>query len=132
MTVQDDYKEALRAFLAGSATPVMIDRGYSSSIWDSYSIYGWRDITVKDHTDECGLVIPKGVEVREVFFSQFQDSFSDNAEAIGINAWGGDKDSDTTIRCNCGKYTGLMIRWEGSFYEAMQGVLAAGDGATVL
>lgn len=132
MTIQEDYKEALRAFIERSATPVVMDKHYASSIWDSYSVYGWEDREIAKHAKECGgIVVPQGVTVREVMYSQFTDTFADNSEAVGINAWGGEKDEPATIHCVCGKYTGMMIRWTGSFYEAIQGVLGFDEQGSI-
>lgn len=125
MTVQDDYKEALRYFVESAATPVMIEIGYKGQeIWDSYNSYGWRDSVVQKHAESCGgIVVPKGAVLREVAFSQFRSTFTGDSEVIGVCAWGGDRDSSTSIHCSCGQYRGMLLRWEGSFFEAMQGVL---------
>lgn len=130
------------------------------SVWEDYSTYGWRDYYVSDHLrgetkrvkvpgwedlpsyrqyrtevvpgTGCELVIPEGVEVREVNFSEFQDTCSDNREVVGVNAWGGDAESPTTIHCACGKYTGLMIRWEGSLMDAVTALLKIKDKKVTL
>lgn len=121
------------------------------TVWDDYSTYGWRDYDAADHirgefrqvkvpgweelpsyrqtTMEhvegtgCRLVIPEGVEVREVNYSQFQDTVADNLEVVGVNGWGGDKDSPTNIHCECGEHSGLMIRWEGTLMDAVKAIL---------
>ena len=132
MTIHEDYKEALRAFIERSATPVVIDKHCTTEIWDSYSIYGWQNRDIESHAKECGgIVAPKGIQIREVMISQVEDYFADNSETVGINAWGGEKDSATAIHCVCGKYSGMMIRWTGSLYDAMQGVLGLDDQRSI-
>jgi len=122
------------------------------SVWEDYSTYGWQDYDINEHlrgqyvkvrnpewkkgdpsykkydhkldpSTACSLVIPEGVEVKEVSYSEFQDTFSSNKEKVGVNAYGGDKESPTTIHCACGKYSGIMVRWEGSLMEALQSIL---------
>lgn len=124
MAFPDDYNDALRAFIAREATPVIPDTRFDFDVWESYDQYGWHNTEAKRHINECGLVVPEGVETREVWFSEFRSTFEDNDDALGVNAYGGDKDSQTNIRCNCGKYTGLMMRWEGSLYDALQELLS--------
>jgi len=123
MAILDDYNSDLRAFIAREATPVKPDTQFDFDVWESYDQYGWHDMEAKRHIDECGLVVPEGAETREIWFSEFRNTFEDNDDALGVNAYGGDKDSETNIRCNCGKYSGLMMRWEGSLHDALQELL---------
>lgn len=133
MPTPEAYKEALRSFLEQVAIPVVIDSSYTPDcIWGSYSVYGWKNRTADAHVKECGLIIPEGAAIKEVVYSQFTNTINDDKELVGMSAWGGDKHEPTTIHCACGQYTGLMVRWEGSFYAAVQGALGANSNDPIV
>lgn len=73
--------------------------------------------------DQCSIIIPEGVEIQEVSYSEFQDTYSGNLDTVGINAYGGIKGSESEVQCSCGKYRGLTIRFEGSLYSALESIL---------
>jgi hypothetical protein len=126
------HRQAVLGFLAAHAGPVNVtEQQYSwkEHPWESVSVYGWQDFDItrhirgRDSKPPCALIIPDGIELRDVNYSQFQDTFAPNSETIGLNAYGGAAGSDTAIRCTCGRFGGLMIRWEGSLSDILLDVL---------
>ena len=140
--LEAEYKAGLRRLLSSKGAAVEISNGErkqwpnSPEMW--VSTYGWKDQAATDHFlkvgavarerygkryPECELIIPEGVELTEVSYSEFQDTFSDNAETVGVNAYGGEKGEETEIRCSCGKFRALTIRFEGTLREALEEIL---------
>lgn len=65
--------------------------------------------------EPCGYIVPDDVKVTEETFSEFQDTYSGNAEVVGINL--------SPVSCSCGKYTDLTLRHEGTLLSLMQDLL---------
>lgn len=148
--LQAEYSAGLRRLLQEKGKVVRIreeERArhpHEPEYW--VSTYGWEDHDASAHVhtptaeelrrwgDEatkyfgsCGLFIPAGAEVEEVAYSEFQGTFVDNETHIGLNAYGGKRGNETEIRCNCSKYRGLTVRWEGSLQAALAETLGFAD-----
>lgn len=105
------------------------------------SPYGWDDFEATAHlhtptaqeratwpdADEfyhgCSLIIPEGVTLEELSYAEDMGTGVEGIDTVGVNAYGGPAGSPTELRCTCGKYRGLTVRWEGSLREALQAVL---------
>lgn len=131
--VEKAFREALSAIIAEDGAPVLIDEKRRKQ-WPTdpdmwVSTYGWRDTDAYDHCKPkssgyygaagCSWIVPEGVEVEEVAYSEFQDTFSGNEVVAGVNAYGGSKGSETEIRCACGKYRGVTLRYEATVAELL-------------
>lgn len=144
--LEEEYRNGLRKLLATKSVVVKINEQdrqadpNNPEFW--VSPYGWKDHDATNHVrtptanelkwygadahrdiQSCGLYIPRGAQIQEVAYSEFQGTFVDNESHIGINAYGGGKSSETQIRCNCSKYRGLTVRWQGSLQEALTEIL---------
>ena len=82
---------------------------------------GYRDAAAYFHA--CPLLVPEGVEIEEVTYSEFGGIDSPEVVTQGVNAYGGREGSVSEIRCGCGRLRGLTLRWEGSLQEALLSVL---------
>lgn len=83
------------------------------------SPYGWTDFKANQHLKNCSWVLPPEVAIEEVTYSEFYDTYSENSENIGINAVG----VGESIRCACGKYSNVTLRYEASLGEVLTGIL---------
>jgi hypothetical protein len=126
MKLTDDQKVKMRAFLQAKGQPVDFrEKRYE---WDQpVSTYGWHDNRAMEHTmtptrsygkhyygDGCSWVVEPGVVLREVTYSMFTDTFSDNADEVGVEC--------SPVRCECGKYTDVTLRWVGSLGDLMRAI----------
>ena len=64
--------------------------------------------------DGCSWVVEPGVVLREVVYSMFTDTFHDNENEVGVEC--------SPVRCACGKYTDVTLRWVGSLGELMHAI----------
>ncbi len=90
--------------------------------WVSY--YGWQDTRAENHLSKCQLVLPRGVVVTEIDFSQFDGTERDSEQVHGILAYGGAEGADAEIRCNCGALRGLPVFYQGTFSDLLLATLA--------
>lgn len=144
------YREMLRVFIARNGTPVFIDEHEREVAPDDpsswVSTHGWIDTAARDHTWEiaaldasaygraayamdpdryagCHWIVPEGVHLVEVNYSQFGDSVSGNREEVGFNV---SSTSDASIDCACGKYTSMTLRYVGSLGDVMRSLFNSG------
>lgn len=80
------------------------------------SIYGWDNTTVTQHGQKCGWVADEHSEIKEVTYSMFEGTFSDNSDEYGLNLTG--------VRCTCGKFTDVTLRYKGTMFEILQTILS--------
>lgn len=75
-------------------------------------VYSWADWNHTDsrYGDACAIVSIDTTSLREKRFSQFQDTFSSNADVAGL---------EMKATCSCGTYIDRWLRWEGSLEEAI-------------
>lgn len=73
--------------------------------------YGWRDW---DHAKKCSIVEWDLASLRERTLSQFQGTFADNSEEVGMEMKG---------TCACGKYVDKWVRYTGTLGEALEVLL---------
>lgn len=123
MNLKEWQKEKMRGFLALKGSPVQFDSpGYHGA--QAVSTYGWFHAEAIEHTlkptksfgnhyygDGCLWVVPPGVVLREVTYSLFTDTFSDNKDEVGVEC--------SPVSCACGKYTDMTLRWTGSLGDLM-------------
>ena len=133
--IPDKFKAAFRDFMAERAEPAIVETPRypwqeEHYPWESYNHYGWRDYSILEHMrgyyDDkipCPLVVPEGVVYRDLSYSQFEGTFTDDSHTLGLNAWGGGEESPTQIHCRCNRYSGLMIRYEGSLKDALLDIM---------
>lgn len=141
----EEYRAGLRSLLREEGKVVKIDeRGkerYPNTPEQWVSYYGWEDFDATAHLHtptaqerkqwpdadqyyhSCSLIIPEGVQVEELTYSEFAGTFVDSDSTVGINAYGGARGEASELRCSCGKYRGLTVRWEGSLQEALSHIL---------
>jgi hypothetical protein len=116
-----EYRTALRDLMAKKGHPVEFDERWKSDYPDSpdlwVSVYGWVDHRADEHGRVCGWEVPAGVALTEVSYSEFTDTDADNKTTLGINVT---PTESVDIRCRCGEFRGVTLRWEGSITEALQ------------
>lgn len=139
--LQADFRAGLRRLLSEQGQVVQVkdeDRErYPSSPERWVSPYGWEDFDatyhVKTPTEQeraqwpdvekyyhsCSLVVPEGSILEEVSYSEFAGTGHEYDESVGINVYGGPEGAPTEVRCSCGKYRGLTVRWQGSLTDAL-------------
>lgn len=107
-----EQKDRVRAFLVQRACPVE-----HTSDSQGVSPYRWQDHRAYEHVHsfrdspaECQIVIPPHVVIREVRYSMFQDTFSDNADEVGV---------ECPAACTCGRYPEFTVRWVGSIGDLL-------------
>ena len=133
MTNLNDYAPAIREIMAKNGVPVDINkkerRDSPEYPQDWVSVYGWADTVAIRHfngrADQCSWVVPEGVKMTEVAYSEFMDTFTDNEVTVGLNVYGGEEGEDTEIHCACGKYRGATLRYIGSFGEMIANIMNA-------
>lgn len=111
--MSDDYKAALRMFLAEKGQPVQFVEGWGGE--PEVSTYGWVDYDKMMHARVCGWVIPEGAILTEQTYSQFGDTNAGNHDEVGLNVTG--------ASCKCGEYTDVTLRYQGSFEEVLWSIL---------
>ena len=148
--VSEEFKEGLRSLLTERGQVVHMDQRNSSSSnpFEQYSEYGWVDYKATVHTQQhfdfahsddelteagfarCRLVIPRGAKVAEVAYSEFAGTGYASEQKAGVNAYGG-RSGPKAIHCSCGKYRGLMVRWEGTVEDALRHILGFTGSFTI-
>jgi hypothetical protein len=126
--VDEEIKAAMRQFIAERGQKVEFkDPWYEGDTKEHVGIYGWVDFKAEEHIHphacrqvdslvrECGWVVPEGTLVKETTYTQFEGTFADNSEEIGINAYG--------CHCKCGKYQDVVLRVTSSLGDAIQALL---------
>jgi hypothetical protein len=123
------YRAALRGLMARLGQPVEINREDRAQYPDDpgmwVSVYGWRDYQAMEHGRECGWIVPESVVLTEVTYSEFTDTYSDNDQTVGINV---ESTKSADIRCTCGQYTSMTLRWDGTLREALEQICGAPKG----
>ena len=127
-------RRALLDFMAEQSTPVLINHGTSwhDSETDHkyfglngetrnlrYNFYGWTNYEAARHLIKCEVIIPDNVELIDETFSQFADTLSPADQQVGLTVYGGSDTSPSSINCKCGKHKGLMLRYDGSYYDVI-------------
>jgi len=125
MNLTDEQKIKMRAFLQEQGRAVQFTGREGD--YQPVSTYGWHDERAWEHTmerrlaygkhyygDSCSWVVPEGVVLREVVYSMFTDTFSDNANEVGVEC--------SPCHCACGKYTDVTLRWVGSLGDLMHAI----------
>lgn len=132
--MNDEYRKSLRDFMARRGRPVEISENDRTrypdfpGLW--VSTYGWVDGEAQEHAQSCSWVVDAGVSLTEVSYSEFTDTDSDNKETVGINV---EPAGTSDVRCTCGQYRGVTLRWQGSLMEAVQEIFGTpGPGRIVL
>ena len=112
-----EYKAKLRAFMEVNAYPIQFNKRWDSDPEDEVSVYGWTDWDAVWHIrdDDCSWIIPEGAELYERTYSQFQDTFTDNENEVGVNVLG--------CHCACGQYKDIGLRYAGSLSNVLNGLL---------
>lgn len=127
--LQEEYRQGLREILRTHGVVVEISEREKLKWPDSPSLwvgtYGWQDGAARKHmlTDNCGWIVPSGVLVTEVPYSEFQDTFADNDETVGINGYGGPEGESSEIHCICRQFRGVTLRYQSSFSDALKEIL---------
>lgn len=129
----NDYAPAIREVMAKNGVPVDInkkERRDSPNYPQGWvSVYGWADRVANCHVNgadgQCSWVVPEGVKMTEVAYSEFMDTFTDNEGTVGLNVYGGEEGEDTEIHCACGKYRGATLRYNGTFGEILTDIMNA-------
>jgi hypothetical protein len=118
--VSDQIKAGMRQLIADKGQKVNFISD-EPDFWGEFrvSTFGWTDYEASEHTasygDKCHWIVPEGTLVKETSYSQFNGTFVDNEEQLGLNAAG--------CRCACGKYTDVTLRVTSSLGDAIQALL---------
>lgn len=123
MTWTEEYKAAMRDFLARMGKPVLLDNGFDGDI-DEACLYGWTDRIAREHvhpyaSDQpgCAWVVPPGAVLYERSYTQFLDTLHGVTDEVGVNVSG--------CRCRCGAYSDVILRYSGSLAQVMQEITDA-------
>jgi hypothetical protein len=132
--IEAEYKLKLREFMSKHGAPVQFqEKRYEWQDDDDVSTYGWHDWDKVWHTHErgshrlaegCHWIVPEGAELIERTYSQFNGTFTDNNQEVGINVSG--------CHCACGKYTDVTLRYVGTLTEVLHSLLGLPDTARFL
>lgn len=126
----EGYLEAVEKFLMENGEFVGL-RNYEHDRWtdlgpDEYSswnaTYGWHEaghyiVTKTRKNEERRLCRPTMVDMstlRERTLSQFQDTFTTNANEVGL---------EVRAYCECGKFENKWLRWTGSITDILPKLL---------
>lgn len=90
----------------------------SPAFW--VSTYGWQDYEANVHKRTCAIIVPDDVEMEEISYSVFTDTYAANNDELGLNAFGGDEGAPNEIRCSCGEYRGLTLRFVGELGDVIK------------
>jgi len=117
MSWTDEYRAKVREFIEGKGRKVQVEeKRFEWERDDEANVYGWVDYEAQDHIREgCRWIVPEGAVMYERTYSQFQDTFTENSEDHGVNVRG--------ARCACGKYTDVILRWDGSVTDMLHTIL---------
>lgn len=113
---EERYRDRVREFMEAKANPVAFEvlmKGTQHE-YKSVSTYGYTHYQQAMHIqrDGCRWIIPSGAVIREETYSMFAGTFTENASEVGLNVEG--------VACECGKYTGVMLRFAGNLGEIMR------------
>lgn len=131
--LDDATREAMRQVIVERGEPVDTrDRGrygddsyFANDISSWISTFGWRDYDASEHLREgCSLIVPQGVTVAELNFSQFENTNQDNSQHHGLSAYGGDEGAESEIRCACGQLRGMVLLYQGTFSDLVRETLS--------
>jgi hypothetical protein len=112
---EEEYKAKLRDFMARKGTPAKINRDAESD-WNRVSVYGWISTDYRHiYDDQCSWVVPEGARLEEHTYSQFTDTFHDNADEVGIEAY--------PVHCACGQKQDVTLRYTGSLGDVIQDII---------
>lgn len=115
MAWEEEYKAKLRDFMARKATPAEINRDAKYD-GDRVSTYGWISMDYRHiYDDKCSWVVPEGARLEEHTYSQFQDTFSDNKDEVGIEVY--------PVHCACGQKTDVTLRYTGSLGDVIRDIV---------
>lgn len=117
----EGFKAAIRAFIAAKGKPIAANGG---------SYYnGYEDGEAHLHTDPdwggCGWIVPEGVVMTETSYVEWGGTFGTDSHEIGIDL---NSTPTANIRCTCGQYENMSLRFEGTFGEVLLGALGSGSG----
>lgn len=119
--MDEGYRKALRKLMERKGLPVKFEERERERFPDSphmwVCVYGWVDYDAREHGRNCGWEVPAGVILAEVTYSEFTDTEAPNVDSIGINV---ESSGDSQIRCMCGRFSGMTLRWKGSLADALQ------------
>lgn len=110
MSWKDEYKAAAGRFVLRHGTPRAMED-------DHYLVYGWMADDWREMRQHLESHDPASITMgafRDVEWSQFENTFTDNNEHHGV---------EITVTCACGKYTDRVVRYEGTLGEILQGIL---------
>lgn len=124
----DEYKARVRHLIERKGRPVEINPN-PRFVGDDVSTYGWVDYKAEYHTRkhdkycqanctdhaDCEWIIPMGALLQEKTYSMFTDTYSGNADEVGVNV--------SPAHCACGKYTDVTLRYTASFGDMLREVL---------
>jgi hypothetical protein len=116
MSWEEEYKAKLRDFMARKGTPAEINRDRDAGDYGRVSVYGWISMDYR-HVYEgkrCSWVVPEGARLEEHTYSLFQDTFSGNADEVGIEVY--------PVHCACGEKTDVTLRYVGSLGDVMRDI----------
>lgn len=110
---EERYKEAMRDFMSAKGRPVQINQDAQYD-FDEVSQYDWIDYYADEHVREttCVWIVEPGAIVTERVYSQFTDTFHDNALEVGVNVY--------PAHCTCRAYTLVTLRYVGSLFDVIQ------------
>lgn len=120
MRLTEDQKVKMRAFLQEQGRAVEFTGREGD--YQPVSTYGWHDHEAWEHASNsrqgrsggCSWVVEPGVVLREVVYSMFTDTFHGNDDEVGVEC--------SPVRCACGKYTDVTLRWVGSLGDLMHAI----------
>lgn len=121
MTDFGKLKDTVISSLVEHGVPVQISEREklkwpdSPDLW--VSVYGWQNFDAQKHLRTCQVVIPDDVELTEVTYSEFLDTFLGNRDEVGINAY---SEIGTGIHCACNAHTNLYLRYSGTLGEIIE------------
>lgn len=116
----DEYKAKVRAFVAEHGTKVDV-RGHDPRGLEDVSTYGWQDYDAYKHVykgsggDDCSWVVPEGAVMRERSYTEWGGTFGESTTEVGVNVYG--------CSCRCGKYSDVILRWDGSVTDMLHSIL---------
>jgi hypothetical protein len=107
---KDEYRQASVAFIVKHGSPVETRPKHRSA-------YGWLakdSMDIREHLDGCSVA---SATVQESEWEEFNGTFAEPQ-------WQERKGSDAVITCACGLLEGQPFRYDGTFAEMLNGILA--------
>lgn len=106
-----EVRDRLRTFMQQAGQPIQFNTD------GNVSIYGWLNWEADEHIREtnCTWHIKPGATLTEHTYSQFTDTFHDNTNEIGVNAY--------PAYCTCLEYTNQHLRWTGTLGTVLTHIL---------